>query len=358
MTDFEIVEIGNEQRRHEAAIMAQEEAEAAQRQLQEEVHDIIDTHLVIAMLLNSIFPNNRERLPMPITPLPTTQDEENELDQELIAIQLSSSNDSMYSADSKPTSGSSCHGFLTVSEEGSNEETICEKKLIQVRNNDLDFLNLINHLNRKRNGNKNTVVSSVSPSYGNILNNDHFLCHICHFSSNTIDEWRYGTNEHPFIKNAGAMFQHLLRMHCNQRKGEQQLTGGAENYLASIVEDIKTRRPAPLLQRKTSLPKASSTSCLETAWRSNQPELTKESVNKYVFDDNFCKGHIKLVPIQGIEYWYDLANSVYCTCNGRVMNLTRSRTHLGPILILDQNLSIGPTPSFFNQTRRSVIQTH
>ena len=102
MTDFEIVEIGNEQRRHEAAIMAQEEAEAAQRQLQEEVHDIIDTHLVIAMLLNSIFPNNRERLPMPITPLPTTQDEENELDQELIAIQLSSSNNSMYSADSKP----------------------------------------------------------------------------------------------------------------------------------------------------------------------------------------------------------------------------------------------------------------
>ena len=62
MTDFEIVEIGNEQRRHEAAIMAQEEAEAAQRQLQEEVHDIIDTHLVIAMLLNSIFPNNVSKL--------------------------------------------------------------------------------------------------------------------------------------------------------------------------------------------------------------------------------------------------------------------------------------------------------
>jgi hypothetical protein len=236
---------------------------------------------------------------------------------------------------------------LTVSEEGSNEETICEKKLIQVRNNDLDFLNLINHLNRKRNGNKNTVVSSVSPSHGNILNNDNFLCHICHFSSNTIDEWRYGTNEHPFIKNAGAMFQHLLRMHCNQRKGEQQLTGGAENYLASIVEDIKTRRPAPLLQRKTSLPKASSTSCLETAWRSNQPELTKESVNKYVFDDSFCKGHIKLVPIDGIEYWYDLANSVYCTCNGRIMNHNRSMAHPGPTLILDQSLSFAPNTVTF-----------
>ena len=331
MIDFEIVEICNEQRRREAATMEQEEAEAAARQQQETEHDIIDNQLVINMLLNFAFPNNRERLPMPITPLPTTPDEENEPDQELIVIELeaaintrvdnSNSNASMYSTDSRTTSGSSCHGFSTVSDEGSTEEAMCKKKQpLQFQNNDLDFLNLINHLNRTRNGNKNTVVSSVSPSYGNILNNDHFLCHICHFSSNTITKWRYGTNEHLFIKNVGAMFQHLHRIHCDTPKGEKQLTGGAESYLEAIVEDIKTRRPAPLLQRKTSLPKASSTSCLETAWRSNQPELTKESVNKYVFDDSFCKGHIKLVPIDGIEYWYDLANSVYCTCNGQSLS--------------------------------------
>jgi hypothetical protein len=371
MTDFEIVEIGNEQRRRDAAARIQEEAKDAARQQQEAEHGIIDDQIVMNMLLNLAFPYDIGRMAVPINPLSTTPDEENRPKQELIAIELeaaintnndntnSSSNDSMYSVNSRTTSGSSFHGFSTVSDEGSNEMALCgEQQPLRVRNNDTNFLILINDLNKTRHGNKRTVVSSVSPGYGNILDNDYFLCHICHYSSNIITDWEYWTNEHPFIKNVGAMFHHLLQDHCEKPQGKKQLTGGAESYLSAIVEDIKTRMPAPLLQTKTSLPKASSTSCLETAWRSNQPELTKDSVNKYVFDDKFCKGHIKLVPIDGIEYWYDLANSMYCTCNFKIMNQNESIGQAGPTLILDQDLSVAPIPSFFNLTRRSIIQTH
>ena len=54
MTDFEIVEIGNEQRRRDAAARIQEEAKDAARQQQEAEHDIIDDQIVMNMLLNLI----------------------------------------------------------------------------------------------------------------------------------------------------------------------------------------------------------------------------------------------------------------------------------------------------------------
>ena len=207
-------------------------------------------------------------------------------------------------------------------------------------------MNLINDQNKK------TVVSSVSPSCGAKLDNTYFLCHICPYSTDMYKNWKYGTYEHPLVKNIGAMFHHLHQAHCNKPRGERQLTVVAESYLTVIMEDIEQGLPSPLLQTTTSIPKSSSHSCLEILWKSNQPELTKKNVNAYCFNAKLCKGHTKLVPTSGIEYWYDLANSVYCTCKNETMG------KYAPNLIHDKNWSMAPEPSFFKQAKQSFVQTH
>ena len=76
----------------------------------------------------------------------------------------------------------------------------------------------------------------------------------------------------------------------------------------------------PLLQTKTSIPKSPSTSCLNTTWKSNQSEITKNIVNTYYVQEHStqndppikpCKGHARLIATKGIEYELDLANSVF-----------------------------------------------
>jgi hypothetical protein len=69
-------------------------------------------------------------------------------------------------------------------------------------------------------------------------------------------------------------------------------------------------------------------------------------------------GHVKIIPTQGLEYENDLANSVYCSCKTRTINYDDSVNYPGPMLILDQDLSIGSTPSFFNQNKKSIIHSH
>ena len=69
-------------------------------------------------------------------------------------------------------------------------------------------------------------------------------------------------------------------------------------------------------------------------------------------------GHVKIIPTQGLEYENDLANSVYCSCKTRTINYDDSVNYPGPMLILDQDLSLASTPSFFNQNKKSIIHSH
>jgi hypothetical protein len=106
------------------------------------------------------------------------------------------------------------------------------------------------------------------------------------------------------------------------------------------------------------MPKSASTSCLEAAWKSNQTDLTKDMVNTYTFDKDDCIGHSKIIRTQGLAYVYDWADSVYCSCKTKIINYDDKKNYQAPMLILDQDLSLGSTPSFFNIYKKSIHHLH
>jgi hypothetical protein len=57
-------------------------------------------------------------------------------------------------------------------------------------------------------------------------------------------------------------------------------------------------------------------------------------------------------------YVNDWANSVYCSCKTKIIDYDNSKNYQAPMLILDQDLSIGSTPSFFNQYKKSIDHSH
>ena len=232
-----------------------------------------------------------------------------------------------------------------------------QQQPIQIHNNDILFLKEINNLNRSKGGNIRTVLSSLRPSFQAMSNNDYFLCHICHLYPKIVTTWKEGTNEYPFARNIGAITRHLLYNHY-KLEGVRHLTTKVEAFLSSIEEDIEAGKEKPPFFQPVSIPKSSSTSCLRAAWKSNQTKLTKEMVNTYKFDQDNCVGHVKIIPTEGMEYEHDLANSVYCSCKTRTINYDDSVNNPGPMLILDQDLSLGSTPSFFNQNKKSIIHSH
>jgi hypothetical protein len=209
----------------------------------------------------------------------------------------------------------------------------------KIRNNDIDLLMNINNLNKNRAGISITVISSISPRNGAALNKDYLLCHICHFNSNQIKDWKGGTNEHPFIKTVGAMLHHLLDDHCNKPKGQRQLTGKVERHLKAVRKEFAAGKKIPFLQTATSIPNFH---CLQSAWKSNQTELNKEHFNRYVFDPKICDGHVKLVPLEGVEHWCDLADTVYCPCNARIKKTILTMEDPETTFIMDQDLAIPP----------------
>jgi hypothetical protein len=57
-------------------------------------------------------------------------------------------------------------------------------------------------------------------------------------------------------------------------------------------------------------------------------------------------------------YVNDWANSVYCSCKTKIIDYDNSKNYQAPMLILDQDLSIGSTPSFFNLYKKSIHHLH
>ena len=189
-----------------------------------------------------------------------------------------------------------------------------------LRINDTSFLDKLNNYNKTSNANSRYIISSVRPSGSNPSIQDHFLCHLCH-SLPKIGPlpkegllWKRDTHEHPFARNIASIFRHLSIHHCNRPKIDRQINANAEHYiLTRKIEHIKCPNTS-LFHTTTSIPKAFSTSCLNTAWKSNQTEITQPFANAYYLS-GICPGHTKKVDTKGVAYVNDLANSVYCSCN-------------------------------------------
>ena len=243
-----------------------------------------------------------------------------------------SSNDSFNSALNSP------FPFQTNSPKGLNIDADHDKKQLQlplpIRYNDIAFIDKINNYNKTSKGLPRYVISSMRPSYACSKDNNYFICHTCHLFPT------YGTrkeqglnnrNDHPFVRNIKAILKHIRINHCEKINNEdRQLNANAESYILSEKREL-TNQEMPLLQTKTSIPKSPSESCLNTAWKSNQTEITKEIFNTYYFQEDItnetlnttpCTGHPKLIASQGPEYYLDLANSVYCACNAKqILNI-------------------------------------
>ena len=308
MTDFEIVEINNEVIRHKAR---QRELDNDYAEIQWESRQREEDNVILA---RQLMQEDQEHVlfPFQVFPIPHEdfeENEEDEMDPEDATVPLqneeeksieeeeedinnqmnlqaasstptgsndnntnnNSSNDSMFSAKSTNSATSFWVEFHPETKEGQNNQVILDQQRpLQLNTNDMDFLTEINNLNKTKAGNPRIVLSSARPSFGTTVNNDYFLCHICHLYPKIITSWKKDTNEYPFVRNFGAIIRHLLTNHCNRQQGARQLTARVEAFLSSIKEEIKTN---------PSIQKASSTSCLKAAWKSNQTKLTKEMVS-------------------------------------------------------------------------------
>ena len=132
-----------------------------------------------------------------------------------------------------------------------------------------------------------------------------------------------------------------------------------------------------------SKPKASSTSCLDATWKSDQTDLTKDLAHTYNFHHHtkVCNGHPKLKATQGVAYKLDLADTVYCSCNAITVNpkihidLPPPEVILNPCsnitlgtrdhqdhsiaeIILDPTLTISQNKTFFNLEKKSILHSH
>jgi hypothetical protein len=213
---------------------------------------------------------------------------------------ISSSSDSIHSA--RNLSLSLQVDFPNDREEHDNRSHFnSNQQPRKILNNDIDCLEEINNLNKPRGGKLKTVISSIRPSFQAIANNDYFMCHICHLYPKVITSWEDGTNpypwkegvnEHPFARNIGAIIRHLIDNHY-KLEGTRHITLQVEHKLTSIKKDMEEAEKHPTYFKPLSMPKSSSTSCLQAAWKSNQTELTKEIVNTYTFDKDDCVGHSK-----------------------------------------------------------------
>ena len=141
---------------------------------------------------------------------------------------------------------------------------------LPLRYNDIAFIDEINNLDKTTKGKPKYVISSVRPSFSCSADQDFFLCHLCHSFPKQGDRWEEDRNEYPFVRNIVSIWRHLRINHCRKNQEEKQLHYKVEAYILSIKKNLIANPDLPLLQTKTSIPKSLSTSCLKTAWKSNQ----------------------------------------------------------------------------------------
>ena len=212
---------------------------------------------------------------------------------------------------------------IQISHEPEEQQQAHSKELISVRQNEITFLRKINSIHKTLKDKPVYIISSVRPNFACSMNQDYFVCHICHFLKRHINygtkKWKEDDNEYPFIRNIGSIWRHLYYSHCNiGPKIIPQLDKEVRKYVLSYYNNKGFKKPLrKLLDQKTTITKSLSTSCLRTAWKSNQTEISKEIVNTYYFHDN-CRGHRRLFFTEGVAHKQDLAISMYCACNAKM----------------------------------------
>ena len=268
-----------------------------------------------------------------------------------------SSNETMHSAKSNDSPVSSDEAIASTLQQTQPPNHMEQQHPLRyVHNNTILFLDELNKLNLSKGGIKRdkTVISAIRTSFQARANNDYFLCHICQCYPQTDQKWEDSKKGHIFPKNIAAIIKHLLDNHCQLKNEARQISQTAETFLTTFKKDMKAKDKRPTYFTTVSIPKSSSTSCLEAAWKSNQPWLTKHLASTYTFDQTKCIGHTKILQTDGWIYTLDLATSVYCTCNSRTIKNERCVENAGPIRIWEHDLSSGSSTSFFNQNRRSI----
>ena len=273
-------------------------------------------------------------------PLPNT-DSENEylmnIEAEKTITQISSNNTSITNSDetfyspesSIPTDSNASPQediiipHVQIPQEPKEQQHAHSKELISVRQNEITFLRKINSIHKTLKDKPVYIISSVRPNFACSMNQDYFVCHICHFHKRHINngtkKWKMDDNEYPFIRNIGSIWRHLYYSHCNiGPKVIPQLDKEVRKYVLSHYNNNGFKKPIrKFLQQNTTITKSLSMSCLRTAWKSNQTEISKEIVNTYYFHDN-CRGHRRLFFTEGVAHKHDLAISMYCACNAKM----------------------------------------
>ena len=426
MTDFEIIEIENEHRRLINADRDRREEEARRTEIQERERLIIEARALDAEaeiearaldaeaerlenlenmmmadrfanhIINCVIPYHIEGAQIQVSPLSSqnsssdsddtidsnsdfpihhtsqndeyAEDEETESEEEDTPIE-SSATDTDTTNDESYGSAQSTNSPDPSSTDTESIQIDEADQQLPLRYNDINFIYKLNQKNGSRKGNKRVIISSIRPSFSCSSHHDFFICHVCYRFPKPVEKWKTLTNEHPFVRNIGSIFKHLLINHCGME--ELQVNASARFYILSQLKELTTKPETSFLQTTTSIPKAISTSCLNVPWKSNQTELTKEIANTYYFGKR-CSGHSKLVEPEGHGYMYkgekymfDLSNTVYCSCHAKTMTFARFKITSRKTAPIPQyyhrdgsKIEEDAVRTFFTSEKGSIHHTH
>ena len=362
MTDFEIVVVQNERARLERERLEQEQLNAQPynqlqdhhgiEQQQQQINDNTDNPLLVNMLSNL----GPEPLPDPLTPIhtappaytliqatpPQPQVELSQVENSTREISTITTDVSLTTNANQPqpqtvsnsttlnqslgNDSSSSGTYQSFTDEFQENNSLADQ--IPFRNNDTVFMTYINELNVKRNI-RTILISAVRPSFQCQAHNEFFICHVCqnHPRKMKLSDqlWERGDDDHgnelPFAYNLRGIIDHLTKFHCETHIDEEgnksrDMIRTVSNFIAMINKDID-QNISKMFCFEDSIPKASSTSCLNSTWKSNQTDLTLHLSQAYDFQHytNGCNGHLKWKAVEGKAYELDLADTVYCSCN-------------------------------------------
>ena len=109
---------------------------------------------------------------------------------------------------------------------------------------------------------------------------EQYVCHKKPIQVKISDElWEMGDDEHgnelPFVYNLRAIIEHLTKFHCETHEDEtRDMIRKVANYIDMVNKDIE-KFSSPMFCWQETIPKASSTSCLNATWKSDQTDLTE-----------------------------------------------------------------------------------
>ena len=361
MTDFEIVVVPNERVQPERESLEQEELNAQPyNQLQDphgikqqqQISDTSDNPLLVNVLSNL----GPEPFPDPLTPIRTAptaytlvQVTPPQPQVELSKVDKSTTDISTNTTDVNNITNNNQHQPQTVSNSTALDQSLGNDSSssgtyqsftdeiqdnnslvgrILFRNNEEEFMTCINKWNVHRTT-RTILISAVRPSFQCQAHNEFFICHACQNHPRKIkisdqlwerwgNDWR--GDELPFAYNLRGIIAHLTKFHCEthvdaEGNRSRDMIRTVSSYICMINKDINLKIPK-MFCLEDSIPKAPSTSCLNSTWKSNQTHLTLNLSQAYDFQDynTACEGHLKWKATEGETYKMDLADTVYCSC--------------------------------------------